>query len=114
MNQQHRYLSSIADRLVERYLLHLLRMFPTLHQSLKYLDLKQKLRHKRFESFQHHGLPSCRNGNHLLYTLLDRKSTRLNSSHVSISYAVFCLKKKTSTHTDSTTHACQCHYYKTV
>src|SRR5438067_9962841 len=26
--------------------------------------------------------------------LLDRKSTRLNSSHVSISYAVFCLKKK--------------------
>src|SRR5207249_9663523 len=27
----------------------------------------------------------------------DRKSTRLNSSHVSISYAVFCLKKKNST-----------------
>src|SRR5437870_3251769 len=25
---------------------------------------------------------------------LDRKSTRLNSSHVAISYAVFCLKKK--------------------
>src|SRR5690242_21528467 len=25
---------------------------------------------------------------------LDRKSTRLNSSHMSISYAVFCLKKK--------------------
>src|SRR5207245_9653986 len=28
---------------------------------------------------------------------LDRKSTRLNSSHGSISYAVFCLKKKTKT-----------------
>src|SRR5690625_6434311 len=28
------------------------------------------------------------------YTLEDRKSTRLNSSHVAISYAVFCLKKK--------------------
>src|SRR3712207_7247498 len=28
---------------------------------------------------------------------LDRKSTRLNSSHANISYAVFCLKKKTST-----------------
>src|SRR5690606_41004384 len=28
--------------------------------------------------------------------LLDRKSTRLNSSHVKISYAVFCLKKKTN------------------
>src|SRR5699024_11756133 len=26
--------------------------------------------------------------------MIDRKSTRLNSSHVSISYAVFCLKKK--------------------
>src|SRR3712207_7980069 len=29
--------------------------------------------------------------------LEDRKSTRLNSSHANISYAVFCLKKKTST-----------------
>src|SRR5699024_11231786 len=29
---------------------------------------------------------------------VDRKSTRLNSSHVSISYAVFCLKKKNQTH----------------
>src|SRR5690242_20938086 len=28
------------------------------------------------------------------YTPEDRKSTRLNSSHMSISYAVFCLKKK--------------------
>src|SRR5690625_7055113 len=27
----------------------------------------------------------------------DRKSTRLNSSHVAISYAVFCLKKNTTT-----------------
>src|SRR5438876_218723 len=32
-----------------------------------------------------------------LKALLDRKSTRLNSSHPSISYAVFCLKKKRST-----------------
>src|SRR5690625_5354483 len=31
---------------------------------------------------------------------LDRKSTRLNSSHVAISYAVFCLKKKTKEGTD--------------
>src|SRR5207302_9755150 len=31
--------------------------------------------------------------------VLDRKSTRLNSSHVKISYAVFCLKKKTNTNT---------------
>src|SRR5256886_13324564 len=33
---------------------------------------------------------------------LDRKSTRLNSSHSQISYAVFCLKKKKS---DQLTHA---------
>src|SRR5207253_9172965 len=30
--------------------------------------------------------------------VLDRKSTRLNSSHVAISYAVFCLKKKRNKH----------------
>src|SRR5574343_134989 len=29
-----------------------------------------------------------------MVTLVDRKSTRLNSSHITISYAVFCLKKK--------------------
>src|SRR5690625_6428131 len=29
-----------------------------------------------------------------LFKTIDRKSTRLNSSHVAISYAVFCLKKK--------------------
>src|SRR3712207_7699689 len=30
----------------------------------------------------------------------DRKSTRLNSSHANISYAVFCLKKKNDVHRD--------------
>src|SRR3989442_10934304 len=34
----------------------------------------------------------CVHGKTLMFT--DRKSTRLNSSHVRISYAVFCLKKK--------------------
>src|SRR5438067_7542108 len=34
-------------------------------------------------------------------TWVDRKSTRLNSSHVSISYAVFCLKKKKRKNDDS-------------
>src|SRR5699024_11514895 len=33
-------------------------------------------------------------GNEAEVNIEDRKSTRLNSSHVSISYAVFCLKKK--------------------
>src|SRR2546427_6423271 len=34
---------------------------------------------------------------------VDRKSTRLNSSHSQISYAVFCLKKKKKDHTSKTT-----------
>src|SRR5699024_11563200 len=37
-----------------------------------------------------------RNKYNSTYYVTDRKSTRLNSSHVSISYAVFCLKKKKS------------------
>src|SRR5207249_4515035 len=37
----------------------------------------------------------------------DRKSTRLNSSYVSISYAVFCLKKKTSERSQSPENLCQ-------
>src|SRR5690242_20954111 len=44
-------------------------------------------------------------GNHLIHALrrnvpIDRKSTRLNSSHMSISYAVFCLKKKNQDRAD--------------
>src|SRR5207249_8725968 len=35
---------------------------------------------------------------------IDRKSTRLNSSHVSISYAVFCLKKKKKANDSNTEH----------
>src|SRR5690625_6818341 len=38
---------------------------------------------------RHRGAKPCRR-----YGLLDRKSTRLNSSHVANSYAVFCLKQK--------------------
>src|SRR5437660_1892115 len=34
------------------------------------------------------------------FTTEDRKSTRLNSSHVAISYAVFCLKKKNGSRTE--------------
>src|SRR5690625_7014047 len=37
---------------------------------------------------------------HRHHPLGDRKSTRLNSSHVAISYAVFCLKKKNTTQTE--------------
>src|SRR2546429_9855404 len=37
-------------------------------------------------------------GDEQLFEYLDRKSTRLNSSHGYISYAVFCLKKKKTIH----------------
>src|SRR3712207_8216524 len=37
---------------------------------------------------------------------LDRKSTRLNSSHANISYAVFCLKKKNNDIADSPLSSC--------
>src|SRR2546429_4418895 len=40
------------------------------------------------------GIESGRGGNGARPRPLDRKSTRLNSSHGYISYAVFCLKKK--------------------
>src|SRR5258705_2399749 len=43
----------------------------------------------------------------LSYT--DRKSTRLNSSHLGISYAVFCLKKKKNKNRSSERHAGSLH-----
>src|SRR5262245_65221710 len=39
---------------------------------------------------RHHVVPE----QHRVLQTIDRKSTRLNSSHLGISYAVFCLKKK--------------------
>src|SRR3712207_8577339 len=43
--------------------------------------------------------PGAAHGRLALHARLqDRKSTRLNSSHANISYAVFCLKKNTSLH----------------
>src|SRR5256885_11416663 len=39
----------------------------------------------------------------------DRKSTRLNSSHLVISYAVFCLKKKKNTHISNSIRAVVLH-----
>src|SRR5437667_5144328 len=37
---------------------------------------------------------NCEADRRHIFSLSDRKSTRLNSSHITISYAVFCLKKK--------------------
>src|SRR2546422_6788698 len=44
----------------------------------------------------------------VLHVERDRKSTRLNSSHGYISYAVFCLKKKNRTKTDTATYISTC------
>src|SRR5690554_7661720 len=44
-----------------------------------------------------HGAAACRHRVAPPLSASDRKSTRLNSSHVRISYAVFCLKKKNIT-----------------
>src|SRR5436305_12036764 len=55
-------------------------------------------RHDRNGSGRITSLRSIRMGQRRLLAIGDRKSTRLNSSHVRISYAVFCLKKKTKAH----------------
>src|SRR5207302_10615559 len=49
-----------------------------------------------YKSENEHRLEICETGR-WLHQKGDRKSTRLNSSHVKISYAVFCLKKKKQT-----------------
>src|SRR5690606_41595838 len=57
----------------------------------------------RFHPRCQYAKPACAEGqpplidvgpHHAVACIKDRKSTRLNSSHVKISYAVFCLKKK--------------------
>src|SRR2546426_5703699 len=48
----------------------------------------------------------------LLAVLLDRKSTRLNSSHLVISYAVFCLKKKKKQYTNTKSYRCRTGHLK--
>src|SRR5690349_21881919 len=49
-----------------------------------------------WSSVRHRGAPGA--GTESSRRQADRKSTRLNSSHVEISYAVFCLKKKKEKH----------------
>src|SRR3712207_8387955 len=83
-------------------------LFPytTLFRSLQALSLRAMLRLARGK-LSSYGLPEPSHGilaahptvsDDLLTRLghgdIDRKSTRLNSSHANISYAVFCLKKK--------------------
>src|SRR3989442_7816823 len=62
----------------------LFRSLPDVHRLERFLDA--------IDEDLHHEEPQQRIQEHP--KLEDRKSTRLNSSHVRISYAVFCLKKK--------------------
>src|SRR5256885_3018098 len=92
-------------------------LFPytTLFRSVKHADGKENLSAHRvrpdlgirasgclrefIERARQVGLRHCIEASHHVprVGLRDRKSTRLNSSHLVISYAVFCLKKKRST-----------------
>src|SRR3712207_8136092 len=51
-------------------------------------------RHRIGQAERRRGPPSHEGADHVHLAMADRKSTRLNSSHANISYAVFCLKKK--------------------
>src|SRR5699024_12724275 len=65
------------------------------------IDIETKKRYHNYLQKNIEGLKLPSRNEEIQY-FLDRKSTRLNSSHVSISYAVFCLKKKNTT-TDGVT-----------
>src|SRR5258708_27983100 len=56
-------------------------------------------------------VPACKICNKLKGQRQDRKSTRLNSSHQIISYAVFCLKKKKIHEQRSTARKCFQYYH---
>src|SRR2546427_7306517 len=61
--------------------------------QIEHTVVRQGRRRRGLQSFLVHGLrPFAMVSNRA--KKLDRKSTRLNSSHSQISYAVFCLKKK--------------------
>src|SRR5690606_41486812 len=62
----------------------LMHSFFTIGPAVRYIYLATKV-FKLFNHINYAGIPQIG---------ADRKSTRLNSSHVKISYAVFCLKKK--------------------
>src|SRR5688572_32312853 len=81
-------------------------LFPytTLFRSSKWIDPRAFKKHQR-ELAQFHAIITSGSRdfsnnvkNNPVDVKSDRKSTRLNSSHSQISYAVFCLKKKKNTY----------------
>src|SRR5690606_42136730 len=75
---------------------------PTWSMGAKITIDSATLMNKGLELIEAHhlfGLPAAKlevvvHPQSIVHALVDRKSTRLNSSHVKISYAVFCLEKK--------------------
>src|SRR2546429_4782976 len=65
---------------------------PLLASELLAMDIRMACFANQRRAFEHDFLLAHRR----FMTIIDRKSTRLNSSHGYISYAVFCLKKKTN------------------
>src|SRR5947209_10802044 len=99
--------------MITRHLISTLFPYTTLFRSysfgFQYEVFKGVLLEATYSGSQTHNLQASKNINALtseqlalgtaylnagLANPLDRKSTRLNSSHANISYAVFCLKKK--------------------
>src|SRR3712207_8614212 len=75
-------------------------LFPytTLFRSLVDADLQFGDVAGALHLMPEHSIADAARLNGTLDNMADRKSTRLNSSHANISYAVFCLKKKKITH----------------
>src|SRR3989454_7218158 len=85
-------------------------LFPytTLFRSLLRLEIRQDLPPAAQDALREAGesrhldaVAARRRPRHDLAQEQDRKSTRLNSSHLVISYAVFCLKKKKALQTET-------------
>src|SRR5690606_41422054 len=77
---------------VDPQLIAPVRVRPQLQATTVGEPLHLRARHRRRDRQQADVPP--RRAQHRRVLVPDRKSTRLNSSHVKISYAVFCLKKK--------------------
>src|SRR5690625_3858968 len=91
----------IGDTLTEGEIMNYKGMPSFSPEIFKYINnadpMKSKQLYKGIDQLMDEGVAQLftldYNGRRIIGTVGDRKSTRLNSSHVAISYAVFCLKK---------------------
>src|SRR3712207_8023024 len=82
----------------------LFRSWPVSCMTDKREDEPERGRRERVEGEERMGSTATEQGAGLGAPESDRKSTRLNSSHANISYAVFCLKKKKTSKANSSIH----------